>query len=385
VKKKSTPYIRKRGEGDKTRYFVQIYTGRDAAHRPQFIHKTFDELDSAEGFVLQTLADRKRGAILPTSGTVNELLDDLLREQEILGRKNIAGAERVVRIHLRDYFGKLRVDRVTSSTIAAYIVYSKARGLAPATINNHLAALRHAFNLGLRSTPPKVARVPYFPLLRVNNARQGFFEMAEYEKLFRELPVDLRPVLCFGFYTGCRRSEVLGLHWMQVDLERAQIRLERGSTRNDEPRTIPLAQQLLEVLRMQWVVREEYWPRCPHVFFWHASGKRIKSFGGSWSAACKRARLWDEEQQKPNKLFHDLRRSAVRNMERAGVGRKTAMAISGRKTESIYARYNIVDEADLQSAARRLGEYTANSAAVIAKQDTQPPADPTGMPVATVQ
>ncbi len=356
-KKRIKPFITCRTDGGHTRYAVQIRTGKDAALKAKFIHATFDDLDAAEAFVHQTLSDRIRGAILSASGTVNELLDDLLQEQEILGRKNVAGAERVVRLHLRPYFGRLRVDRVTSSTIAAYIVYAKAKGIAPATINNHLAALRHAFNLGYRSTPPKVARVPYFKLLRVNNARQGFFEMEEYETLFRELPADLRPVLCFGFYTGCRRGEVMALRWRQVDLERAAIRLERGPTKNDEPRTIPLAPQLLEVLRMQKAVCDEYWPACKWVFFWHATGTRVKAFGKSWSAACKRAGLWDAERDKPTKIFHDLRRSAVRDMERAWVPRKQAMAISGHKTESIYNRYNIVSEADLHSAAVKRGEY----------------------------
>jgi integrase len=363
-RRRSKPYIRQRGEGDNTRYFVQIFTGRDAARRPQFIHRTFSDPDDAEAFVLQTLADRKRGAVLPTTGKVAELLDDMLREQEITGRKNLKCARGVVENHLRPYFGNLKIDRLTSAALAEYVLRCKAEGVAPASINNRLAGLRHAFNLGYHATPPKVARVPHFPMLRLNNARQGFFDLAEYEALLLELPADLRPVLCFGFFTGCRRAEVLGLRWSQVDLDRGLIRLERGTTKNDEPRTIPLAPQLWEVLRMQRDMREKYWPRCPWVFFWHASGQPIKSFGGSWSAACKRAGLWegDEKTGKPTKLFHDLRRSAVRNMERAGVPRKIAMEISGHKTESIYARYNIVAEADLRVAAERLGEYTRQAA-----------------------
>jgi len=367
VKRKphSKRYIRRRGTGDKTRYLVQIFTGRDAARKPQFIHQTFTDLDQAEGFVHQTLADRKRGAVLPTTGKVAELLDDMIREQEILGRKNIAGTRRVVRLHLTPYFGNLRIDRVTSGTIEQYVLYCKASGLAPATINNHLAGLRHAYNLGYRATPPKVARVPHFPMLRVSNARQGFFDMEEYETLFRELPTDLKPVLCFGFYTGCRKGEVLPLGWKQTDLDQGLIRLARGTTKNDEPRTIPLVPQLLEVLQMQRDVRDQYWPRCPHVFFWHASGKPIKRFSGSWKAACKRAGLWDEERQKPTKMFHDLRRSAVRNMERAGVPRKVAMTISGHKTESVYRRYDITNEADLRVAAKRLGDYAREATAAV--------------------
>jgi hypothetical protein len=56
-------------------------------------------------------------------------------------------------------------------------------------------------------------------------------------------------------------------------------------------------------------------------------------------------------------LFHDLRRSAVRNMERAGIPRKVAMSISGHRTEHIYRRYDIVAHRDLADAGARLDQY----------------------------
>ena len=84
---------------------------------------------------------------------------------------------------------------------------------------------------------------------------------------------------------------------------------------------------------------------CPWVF--NRDGRPIKSFRRSWITACRLAGC-------PGRVPHDFRRTAVRNLDRAGVGRKVAMSMVGHKTESVYRRYDIVTDADLHEAADKL-------------------------------
>jgi integrase len=83
----------------------------------------------------------------------------------------------------------------------------------------------------------------------------------------------------------------------------------------------------------------------PYVF--HTRGHRIVDFRKQWAAACKAAGV-------PRVLFHDLRRSAIRQLEKAGVSQAVAMQISGHVTDSVYRRYRIVDEADRRDALQKM-------------------------------
>jgi len=107
-----------------------------------------------------------------------------------------------------------------------------------------------------------------------------------------------------------------------------------------------LAQQLSRVDRLAKEMERVIPWVFPHLTG-RLQGERIKDFRKTWKTACEKAGV-------PWMLRHDFRRTAVRNMERAGVARSVATKITGHKTESVYRRYAIVSDADLREASQKL-------------------------------
>ncbi len=286
--------------------------------------------------------------------TFEDLAKMLVDDYKVNERKSLDRAERSTE-HLRGTFGSSRAVDITADRVTAYIC-SRLETARPATVRLELAALKRMFTLAARAE--KVSHRPYFPTIEVRNTRSGFFEEADLRAVLSHLPLDLRVLIEFVYLTGWRIGEAKGLIWRQVDFKGGVVRLEPGSTKNDEGRTFPFeALPPLEVLlcaqraRTRSIERER-----GQLIQWvfHRGGRPIRDFYMAWRLACKRAGV-------PGRLIHDLRRTAVRNFERAGVSRSVAMKLSGHKTESVYRRYAIVSEADLAEGVRKVAAMQASS------------------------
>jgi integrase len=106
-----------------------------------------------------------------------------------------------------------------------------------------------------------------------------------------------------------------------------------------------LTDDLLALVQRRWGARQHETKTGTALSTWvfHRQGRPVVDFRDQWGEACGAAKM-------PGLLFHDLRRSAVRNMDRAGVSQAVAMKVTGHKTDSVYLRYRIVDEADVERA-----------------------------------
>jgi integrase len=299
----------------------------------------------------QRLAEIGQGRLIGPNAerTTFDDLAQLLDDDYVVNRRKSLDTVRFAIKRLRPFFGRDRAHDITTDRVKAYVRARQEAGAALGTIRNDLAALKRMFRLGMEVG--KVAQRPVFPTLEIRNTREGFFEEPEYRAVLRHLPEYLRAFITFLYLTGWRKGEAQRLQWRQVDLEARTIRLEPGTTKNDEGRLFPFSAfpTLEEVLRAQWQHTQALAHRTETIVPWvfHRQGKPIGDFRKAWETACRAAGV-------PGRIPHDFRRTAVRNLERAGVPRSVAMKLTGHKTESVYRRYAIVSEADLSVGVAKL-------------------------------
>ncbi len=325
----------------------------------------------------------------------DELANDYLTDYQINNKKSLDHAERYAK-YLKAFFGGIKAVNITSSLIEEYIKKRQSQGMTNATINRELSALKRMFSLGAEKTPKKVINLPHVPHLEENNVRTGFFEHDAYLKMLVALPEYLRLPFTIAYSFGLRKEEVFSLTWNQVNLIDGKITLEQ--TKNGESRIAPLKAETYEAVLKQKQVRDAQYPNCPYVCF--REGQQIKDFRSAWDTAlrkighkptfkCKACGKVTElpngmkqeslkchacgsnSLKKHDRIFHDLRRTAVRNMVRAGVSEKVAMLISGHKTRSVFDRYDIVNERDLENAAESITAFHRQASEKIERINSQ--------------
>lgn len=316
--------------------------------------------------------------------TFDEAVQDVLRDYEANGRRSLSHVQRRIQKHLLPFFGGRRLASITTADIRAYVTQRQAEtfivwpartiqtkngtrqipeirrevaGISNAEINRELAIVKRTFVLAMQAG--RLLHRPHIPMLDEDNVRQGFFELDQMQAVRGRLSEPLQPVVAFAYMTGWRvPSEVLPLEWRQVDFGAGTVILDVGRTKNREGRTFVMTKELRQLLEHQRTKTTETERRLDRIIrrVFHREGEPIKNFRKAWTTACTKAGL-------PGRIPHDFRRTAVRNLVRAGVPERVAMTMTGHKTRSVFERYNIVSEADLLEAARKLDIADMHAAA----------------------
>jgi integrase len=196
-----------------------------------------------------------------------------------------------------------------------------------------------------------------------DNARQGFFEREDFERLGAFLPEDLKDYVRFGYLTGWRKGEIAQLAWEHVEAH--AIRLPPHISKNKDGRVLTLVGQLAEILERRRALRRD---DIPWVFF-RDTGQPVKRFARSWKTASHKAELPVPVEKNKRKTFHALRRTSARDLSCAGVPDRIAMQLMGHKTRSIDDRYNIVNEDDISTALTRAEEYRTRRSHILATSE----------------
>jgi len=294
---------------------------------------------------------------------VSDLLDALEGDYKLRGKDSPQFKAHIKPV--REYFGDRRALDVSAEVVDRFIASlleetPEKHAKAPATVNRSTQLLRQAYALAIERR--RLSSAPHIRhLSEGGNARQGFFADHEFRAVVENLPDYLKDFARFGYLTGWRRGEIASLRWEDVDGD--LIRLRGENAKNGESRSITAEGELAELMERRKKARQVKTKDAVLVasLVFHHDAEPIVDFRKAWATACRMAGI-------SGKLFHDFRRTAVRNMVRAGVPERVAMTISGHKTRSIFDRYNIVSERDLRDAMQRTQTYLIATAEEEAKR-----------------
>ena len=300
------------------------------------------EVADAERLLATRLAERRARA---GARTFDDLAAWYLEDYAVRELRTLNTAQGRV-ANLRAVFTGWPATAITSDAVRRYQRTRRAAGAAAATVNRETSALSRMLQLAVRGG--QLAQRPVFPERLVENGpRQGFFEHAEYQAVRLYLPPPFQDVLDFAYYSGWRKREILELRWSEVDATGGVVRLSPERSKTRVGRVLPISAPIRAVLARRRAHRRGL---DPLVF--RRDTVTVRAWRTAWPAACRRAGV-------PGRLLHDCRRTAARNLVRAGVHERVAMQLTGHRSRAIFDRYNIVQEAELHNASDRLCAYLA--------------------------
>ncbi len=312
--------------------------------------------------------------ILLNEYKIQQIASDKLETDD---KGNPTGLNRTGLKFLDDFFKGMRLDQMDTDVLRAYrktrvepmctgdekrVIkdekaddrakrLQKKREQHERTVNRDLALLRRMMTLTVQEKKLQF-NMPHFPMTsEKGNARKGFVEPAKFRELLNAMPEHLRPYLLFYYETGCRPKAAKQIVWDWVNLNEGMIYIPDNVTKNDEYLPVPVSEELQAMLKKLFRRDGPVFDTC--------------NFRKAFIAACVAVglgrKIGPKAWQYEGLLPYDLRRSAIRNMKRAGVDTAVAMKISGHKTLAVFQRYNITSVDDVQDAMEAVTRYNASS------------------------
>lgn len=274
---------------------------------------------------------------------------ELIRNDYVANGHKSVGTLELRLAHLFGHFDpSTRVSWIQTGDVEKYKAARLGAGAAAATVNREISILARLAELARRQFGLVVPFV--VTKLTERNAREGFFEEDAFAAVCRRLRPELAALATVAKLTGWRKSELRSRQWRHVDFASGWLRLEPEETKNRDGRMFPLIPELRAALEGQRgrvdAIQKATGRLIPWVFC-RDDGAPVGDFKKAWTTAKKQAGV-------PGRLFHDFRRTAVRNLIRAGIPETVAMKLTGHRTRSVFQRYAIVEEGMLREAGERL-------------------------------
>jgi integrase len=281
-------------------------------------------------------------------------LDALLARLEALGRRSVPKLKSHAK-PLRVFFSMKRAAHVTADDVVKFQQDRLAAGRANATVNRELELLRQAYRRAVRDKKLSPDRVPAIDFLPVHNVRQGFFEAEEVSAVVEHLEPALADFVCWSAATGMRKGESSQLLWRMLDRSgpKWQLRIPAAIVKNKLGRTLPVVGTARDIIERRLKARQL---GCDLIFHRVSKGKTgqpIKAFDRAWRNALKEAGI------PRDRIVHDLRRSAARDLIRSGARESEAMLVTGHRTRSMFDRYNITTDEEAATAMERRDQFAA--------------------------
>jgi len=253
------------------------------------------------------------------------------------GLRSYSDVQRICRF-LDPYLGSIMLNQINGDVIWSIIQGETKRGNKPATVNRTLSTMRAL----LRMARDEWQWIDNFPKIRMLSGeveRDRWLIREEAERLIRVCPPHLAALVRYALATGCRASEITGLEWCRVDLDRKTAWLNH--TKNGTPRGVPLNEDAIEVLR------EQIGKSLTHCFTYEGKPIRWQITNTAWHSALAAAGIKDFR-------FHDLRHTWASWHRQAGTSCDELKDLGGWKSRIMVDRYAKFSTENLLSAASRI-------------------------------